>query len=74
VTDQHARCNEFAQLVDQYLLADASDQALEVAEPLRARSEMEKNQRLPFAAHDGERDIQAAGGFVGAHRISNTYL
>ncbi len=63
VPDEHASGYEIAQLLDQHLLADARDEALEVSEPLGTSLEMIKDQRLPFPAHDGERDVKATHRF-----------
>ena len=56
------------QLLDQHLLADARHQPPQLAESPRPRREMPEDDRLPLAADDGERRLQAAAVGLRFHR------
>lgn len=70
VSGEHARRGELAQLLNQDLLAYTYDQPLELPKTLRTRFEVIQDQGLSLAAHHGERGIEAARWFFGAHGIA----
>jgi hypothetical protein len=57
-------------LLDQHLVADALDQALELAVALRAVAQEKQDQRFPLARDDAERGVEPAGeaGTAGLRR------
>jgi hypothetical protein len=59
---QHLIGLQILQLLDQHLVADTRDQALELAVALRAIMQEEQGQRLPLARDDARRCVEPAAG------------
>ena len=69
VPGENTGCDKLTQLLDQHLLTDARNATLQVAEAPRPVLEMIEDQRLPFAADNGKRDVEAAHGLEVCHEL-----
>jgi len=59
---QHAIGFQILQLLDQHLVADVRDQALELAIALWAAAQEKQDQRFPLARDDAKRGVEPAAG------------